>query len=980
MSINFPQSEEKILKFWREKKIFEKTLKKTKNGKPFVFFEGPPSANARPGIHHMLARIFKDVIPRYKTMQGYYVERKAGWDTQGLPIELEVEKKLGLRGKPAIEKYGIAEFNQKCKESVWQYKKEWEEFSERIGFWLDYEHAYITYENYYIETLWWILKQIWDKGLLYRWYKVVPHCPRCGTTLSSHEVALGYENVEDVSLYLKFPVVGEKNTYFFVWTTTPWTLPGNVAVAIHPQATYVKVKVGDEHLILAEPRLSVLEKFEVVEKYRGKDLIGKKYKPFYQVAPEGDRAYEVIAGDFVSMEDGTGLVHIAPAFGEDDMEVIDKLNRLIEKENDNLSDSEQKERFPILETVKLNGTMCSGEGMVGEGKFVKDADKDIIADLKGRNLLWKEEKIHHDYPFCWRCHSPLLYFGKKSWFIKMSEPKIKEQLIKNNEKINWVPDFIKHGRFGVWLQEVKDWALSRERYWGTPLPVWVCQTGKSQISNLKSQKCCNNTKVIGSFKELEELTGKKIKDPHRPFIDEIKIKCEKCGGEMKRVPEVIDCWFDSGAMPFAQHHYPFENKERYEKKEVYPADYIAEGLDQTRGWFYTLLAISTLLDKEPAYKNVICHGLVLDEKGEKMSKTRGNMVVPQKVIDRYGADALRFYFYTVNQPNEYKYFSEKQVDSIVKRVFLIFWNVVTFYKMYFDETNVSDLETKELENILDKWVVAKFNLLVRNVTENLDKYNIVDAARSLADFINELSTWYLRRSRERFKTNDLKIKMPALKTLRYIIFNLSKLMAPFTPFIAEHVYQEMGGGKEESIHLKNWPKLHDDWLDEAIINKMKLAQEIARLGLEQRAKNKIAVRQPLAKITIKFPALKELDEDLEKIILDELNIRQIIYQPAAEKSVELDFNITPELKEEGIARDLIRQINEMRKSAKLTINDKIEIFYQTRDNELAKIIEKNIEMIKKQTASKKIEQKEKLIDKQKEVDIGNQKILLSFKK
>ncbi|MCX7778725.1 MAG: isoleucine--tRNA ligase [Patescibacteria group bacterium] len=964
MSINLPQIEKKILAFWRRSKIFEKTLKKTKRGRPFVFFEGPPTANALPGIHHVLSRIFKDIICRYKTMKGYYVERKAGWDTHGLPVELEMEKKLGLRGKPEIEKYGIAKFNKKCKESVWQYKKEWENFSERIAFWLDYKNAYITYENYYIETVWWILKQIWQKGLLYQDYKVVPHCPRCGTTLSSHEVALGYENVEDISLYLKFKKIDDPNTYFFVWTTTPWTLPGNVALAIHPGATYVKVKVNDEYFILAEPRLNVLENFEIVEKYQGKDLIGQKYEGLYPAQVEG-RIYEVISGEFVSMEDGTGIVHIAPAFGEEDMEVIKIQNSRFKIQN--------LPTFPILMTVNPDGNMA--KGIIGEGKFVKEADKDVIDDLKKRNILWKLEKIHHDYPFCWRCDSSLLYYAKKSWFIRMSEPKIKEELIKNNEKINWVPSFIKEGRFGVWLKEVKDWALSRERYWGTPLPVWQCQTGKSQTSNFESQKC-DNTKVIGSFEELEKLSGRKVQDPHRPYIDEFVFQCEKCGGKMKRVPEVIDCWFDSGAMPFAQHHYPFENKKRYEKNEVFPADYIAEGIDQTRGWFYTLLAISTLLEKGPAYKNVICHGLVLDEKGEKMSKSRGNVVEPEKIINQYGADTLRFYFYTINQPGEAKCFSEKQVEEVMKKVFLILWNVVSFYEMYRGKIKITNLTTQDLVHVLDRWIVAKFNLLIKDVSDCLERYEITNAARSLANFIDELSTWYLRRSRERFKSEKRKIKLTALKTLRYIILNLAKILAPFTPFLAEYIYQTIKG-PATSVHLENWPSLRQDWFQQKIIDQMKIIREITHLGLEQRAKNKIPLRQPLNKITIKFPQLKKLERNLEQIILDELNIKKIIYQPTTEKSVELDFTLTPQLREEGVLRELVRQINFWRKEKKLTLKDKVKIYYQTDSKKLTKIIEKNLAILKKQTLASKIERREKLLNKQKkEIEIEREKLFL----
>ncbi len=962
MVINFPKTEKRILNFWKKKKIFEKTLKKNKRKKPFVFFEGPPTANALPGIHHVLSRILKDIICRYKTMRGYYVERKAGWDTHGLPVELEMEKKLGLRGKPEIEKYGIAKFNQKCKESVWQYKKEWENFSQRIGFWLDYKNPYITYEKSYIETVWWILKQIWQKGLLFQDYKVVPHCPRCGTTLSSHEVALGYKNVEDISLYLKFKIQNSEfntnlKTYFFVWTTTPWTLPGNVALAVHPEASYVKVKVNNEYLILAEPRLSVLEKFEIVQKFQGKDLVGQKYEGLYPAKEKG-RIYEVISADFVSMEDGTGIVHIAPAFGEEDMEVIKIQNSKLKTQN--------LPEFPVLMTVNTDGTMK--EGIIGQGKFVKEADKEILEDLKNRGLLWKTETIRHDYPFCWRCDSPLLYYAKKSWFIKMSDPEIKEQLIKNNEKINWVPSYIKYGRFGFWLKEVKDWALSRERYWGTPLPIWQCQN-------------CDHKICIGSIKELIENSKSKIKnlkklDLHRPFIDEIILKCEKCGGEMKRVPEVIDCWFDSGAMPFAQHHYPFENKKRYEKGEVFPADYIAEGIDQTRGWFYTLLAISTLLGFGPSYKNVICHGLVLDEKGEKMSKSRGNVVEPEKIINQYGADALRFYFYSVNQPAEAKCFSEKQVEEVVKKVFLILFNILSFYELY--ATKKINLKLKS-KNILDQWILSKLNLLIDEVTNHLDDYQITEASRKISSFIDELSTWYLRRSRDRFK--DEKERKNALSTLGYVLLNLSKILAPFCPFLSEEIYQRLrdkiyGLKLFESVHLEEWPRSKK--IDQKLIDEMERVKEICEKGHALRKKAGIKVRQPLSLLKIKDRG--KIKKELLDLIKDELNIKEIIFDPQINEEIEIDTVITPALKEEGILRELIRQINNLRKEKKLTIKEKIEIYYQTDSEELVEIIKKNLNILKKQVLAKKIEEKKRLPKRKKELEIENKKIALFFKK
>jgi len=946
MVINFPKIEEKILKFWQKNKIFEKTLKKTKGKKLFVFFEGPPYINALPGIHSVLSRVIKDLVCRYKTMRGFYVERKAGWDTHGLPIELEMEKRLGLKGKFEIEKYGIANFNKKCKENVYRYKKIWEKFSQRIGFWLDYKNAYLTCENYYIETVFWILKQIWQKGLLFQDYKVVPHCPRCGTTLSSHEVALGYENVEDISLYLKFPVKDEEKTYFFVWTTTPWTLPGNVALAVHPEASYVKVEVNGEYLILAEPRLNVLNDFKIIKKYQGKDLVGKKYQPLYSLAPKNSCAYQVIPGDFVSMEDGTGIVHIAPAFGEEDMEVIKTQNTKLKTQN--------LEEFPILMTVNPDGTIK--EGIIGEGKFVKDADNDVLKDLEERGLLWKKEKIFHDYPFCWRCGSPLLYYAKKSWFIKMSHPKIKEALIKNNQKINWFPSYIKYGRFGIWLQEVKDWAISRERYWGIPLPIWRCQN-------------CQEIKVIGSIKELEKIGGKKIKDLHRPFIDEIIFSCQKCKGEMKRVPEVIDVWFDSGAMPFAQHHYPFENKKRYEKKEVFPADFIAEGIDQTRGWFYTLLAISTLLDFGPPYKNVICHGLILDEKGEKMSKSKGNIVEPEKIINRYGADPLRFYFYTVNQPSEAKLFSEKQLEDVVKKVFLILFNVLNFYEMYAQKKR--KILKKKPYHILDKWILAKLNLLIKEVTEFLDRYEITSAGRKIAEFINDLSTWYLRRSRERFKDN--KEKKSALMTLGFVLENLSKILAPFTPFVSEEIYQRVSG-KKISVHLEDWPKIGK--IDQELLEKMEKIREICEKGHALRKKAKIKVRQPLLKLKVKG---KKLSDELIELIKTELNVKEVVFDMEMKEELELDTTITLELKEEGILRELIRQINDLRKEKKLTPKNKIKIYYQTNSEKIKEIIEKNLNLIKKQTIALKIEENRK-IKPQKEINFDEGIVSLSFQK
>ncbi|MFC1630043.1 isoleucine--tRNA ligase, partial [Patescibacteria group bacterium] len=691
--MDFHKNEEKVLAFWRENNIFKKTLEKTKDGSRFVFFEGPPYANGLPGIHHLLARSLKDIILRYKTMQGFFVERKAGWDTHGLPTEVDAEKKLNIKSKKDIEKIGIEKFTKECKKNVFTYKNEWEEFTEKIGYWLDLENPYITCSNEYIESLWWILKQIWDKELLYKDYKVVAFCPRCGTSLSSHEVAQGYKNIKEPSIYVKFKLKDRENTYLLVWTTTPWTLPGNAAVAVDPNLTYIKAELDNEFLILAKDRVESLGKeYSVSEEFQGKDLLGKAYEPLFEFEKPEKKSYVVISGNFVSSDEGTGLVHIAPAFGEDDMEVG--------KENDLQVFLTVDEEGKFKESVKPWARM-----------FVKDADPLIINTLKEKGLLFKEEEYEHDYPFCWRCDSWLLYYAKTSWFIKMTA--VREELIKNNQKINWVPEYLKEGRFGEWIKDVKDWNLSRERYWGTPLPVWECTE-------------CEKKVCIGSIKELSERSGKEIEDLHKPYIDSIEIPCE-CKKIMKRVPEVIDVWFDSGAMPFAQWHYPFENKDRIDKNISYPADYICEGLDQTRGWFYTLLAISTLLNQGASYKNVVSNGIVLDSHGRKMSKSKGNIVWPKDVIEKYGADSARFYFYTTNQVAEPKRFDFKDVETVYRKFLGTLNNCQMFLLTYLPE-NFKQKKTKP-SHILDKWILSRLENTKDQVNQKLDKYDIVGAAR-----------------------------------------------------------------------------------------------------------------------------------------------------------------------------------------------------------------------------------------------------------
>ncbi len=926
--LNFPQKEEKILDFWDKNKIFEKSLKKKAPKGNFVFYEGPPTANGRPGIHHVLSRSIKDIICRYKTMRGYRVLRKAGWDTHGIPVELEVEKSLGFKTKPDIEKYGIGRFIKKCKESVWKYKDEWEKLTKRMGFWLDLDHPYVTYDNHYIESLWWIIKQIWDKGLFYQDYKVVPYCPRCGTTLSSHEVALGYKNIKEPAVYLKFKIQNPKSktqnsdTYLFVWTTTPWTLPANVAIAIHPGLRYVKVKFNEDYLILAKDRLEVLGAgYEVIKEFKGKDLLGLEYEPLYNFIQPDKKANFVISGNFVRAEEGTGLVHIAPAFGEDDMNAG--------KENN----------LPILMTLDDEGKFTVG---TWKGEFAKDADSKIMDDLKKRKILWKTETYEHDYPFCWRCDSPLLYYATTSWFIKMRA--VQEDLLKNNQQINWVPAHLKEGRFGEWLKEIKDWAFSRQRYWGTPLPIWQCD------------KCKEKT-VIGSLKDLERLSeGKKLPvdedgnlDLHKPFIDEIKIKCPKCKGIANRVSEVADAWFDSGSMPFAQYHYPFENKKLQE--EQYPADYIAEGIDQTRGWFYTLLAVSTLLGKGTSYKNVVSHGLVLDEKGKKMSKSLGNIVEPREVINKYGVDSLRWYFYTVNQPAEPKLFTLKDVEERFRNFISTLYNTLIFFLTYGDK-KIKNTKPHKLNNVLDKWILSKLNNLIKEATLKLDSYDITGAARAIEEFVDDLSNWYVRRSRKRFsKSENKKDYQSACQVLGFVISTLAKLTAPFIPFLAEYLYQELhsptktsGGG---SVHLEDWPKLEEKLINKELEEQMKLVREICSLALQNRAKAKIKVRQPLSKLKVKSQKLKV---ELSDLIKDEINVKEVIFDPGLKEKIELDTKITPELKEEGTVREFIRQIQEIRKKIGLVPKDKIIVYFS--DMELEKIAEKNKELIKRQVIAK----------------------------
>jgi len=963
----FAENEEEVLKQWEEKDIFKKTLAKKSPKGNFVFYEGPPTANGRPGVHHVLTRAFKDIMPRFKTMQGYHVERKAGWDTHGLPVELQVEKELGLSGKVDIEKYGIEKFNKKCKESVWQYKDEWEKLTERIGYWLDLENPYVTYDNEFIESIWSELGQIHERGLLYKGYKVVPQCPRCETALSSHEVAQGYKKVEDRSVYIKFKVKDQENTYILSWTTTPWTLPGNIALAVAADVDYVKLKVGDEYYVLAEALVEAVfdKNIKPVEKYRGKDMVGWEYEPLFPGAldPGDKKAWYVGTADFVNLLDGTGVVHTAAMYGEDDFNFGKELD------------------LPQVHTVDESGHFKKGV-TEWEGMFVKDkkVEAGIIKDLEKRGLLLKEKAYEHDYPFCWRCDSPLLYYAKDSWFINMSS--LRDELLKSNQTINWEPGYIKDGRFGEWLENVRDWAISRQRYWGTPIPVWEC-------------KECEKFDVITSMAELEEKTGTLPKDSdgnvdmHRPFIDTLSYDCE-CGGKKERVLDVFDVWMDSGSMPLAQHHYPFENKKLIDSGEQYPADFISEAIDQTRGWFYTLLAISTALGRPAPYKNVICLGHIRDKEGKKMSKSKGNAVDPWSVIDAFGVDALRMHLYSINQPGDAKNFDENNVKEVLRKVIMLLGNVVNFYGMYSSEEQVTSNGKLKLENVLDKWIVAKLNELVRDVTNDLNEYHVFEASRRVIAFIDELSTWYVRRSRDRFKEEGAD-KEQALATLHHVLMTLVKVMAPFTPFVAERTYEKLGGPLE-SVHLEDWPEHDEKLIDGTLLADMKRARQVVELALAARDEAKIKVRQPLQQLAYKTEALSS---ELEALIADELNVKEVVLaknismrkgytvREATGLQVSLALEITDELQREGNLRELIRKINFMRKKAGLTINDSVAIHWESKSTDLQIVFndETLVEELKKSTVSREVvNTKEALPEKMsQEIKINGQQVWIGLK-
>ena len=866
--LNFVDREKQTVEFWKEHKIFEKSIEERKGDDTYTFYDGPPTANGKPHVGHVLSRVIKDMIPRYQTMKGHKIIRKAGWDTHGLPVELEVEKKLGLDGKEQIEEYGLAPFIKECKESVWKYKGMWEDFSGVVGFWADMDDPYVTYHNDYIESVWWALKQIWDKGLLYKGYKIVPYCPRCGTPLSSHEVAQGYKDVKEKSAIARFKVKDE-DAYILAWTTTPWTLPSNVALCVNPNETYVKVENDGYTYYLAEALCdSVLEgEYKVLETYKGTDLEYKEYEPLFPFVTPKEKAYYVTCDTYVTLTDGTGVVHIAPAFGEDDAQVGRKYG------------------LPFVQLVDEKGEMTKETPWAGT--FCKDADKLILKDLVERGLLFAALDFEHSYPHCWRCDTPLIYYARESWFIKMTD--VKDQLIKNNNTVNWVPENIGKGRFGDWLENVQDWGISRNRYWGTPLNVWECE--------------CGHQHAIGSIEELKSMSDNCPEDIelHRPYIDDVTVKCPECGKEMRRVEEVIDCWFDSGSMPFAQWHYPFENKEIFE--ENFPADFISEAVDQTRGWFYSLLAISTLLFDKAPYKNVIVLGHVQDENGQKMSKSKGNAVDPMEALAEHGADAIRWYFYTNSAPWLPNRFHGKAVTEGQRKFMGTLWNTYAFYVLYaeidqFDPTKYS-LDHDKLP-VMDRWLLSKLNSLVRTVDENLGAYRIPEAARALQEFVDEMSNWYVRRCRERFWAKGMEQdKINAYMTLYTALTTVCKAAAPMIPFMTEEIYQNLVKSVDqeapESIHLCDFPAVDESLCDKELEENMDAVLKIVVLGRACRNSASIKNRQPIGQMYVKAPS--ELPEFYQDIIREELNVKAIEFTD--DVSNFTTYNFKPQLKTVG---------------------------------------------------------------------------------
>jgi isoleucyl-tRNA synthetase len=991
--VNFLQLEKNILSFWKEQGIFNKSIEIREVGPHYAFYEGPPTTNGSPGVHHVLSRLYKDAVCRYKTMKGYHVPRKAGWDTHGLPVELEVESSLAITSKAQIEEYGVARFNDHCRQSAFKYIKEWEAMTERLGCWLDMKHPYITLDNSYIESCWWIMKELWDRGLIYQGYKVTPHCPRCGTSLSSHEVALGYrDDAEDPSVYIKFKLVPgsikegtrlhsflspsrilSKPAFLLAWTTTPWTLPGNTALAVAPHAEYSVMGGDQDYLILATMLVDKagLDGYAELGVILGEDLVHLEYEPLFNphnfavqrldlptLRMEETRenlTYSVIGADFVSLDEGTGVVHIAPAFGEIDFDVG------------------MSSGLDFVQPVDLEGRVIGTYSFAG--KFVKDADPFIMEDLKSRGLLYRSEKIIHTYPFCWRCEAPLLYYAKPAWYIRTTA--VKEELISGNTKINWYPDYIKHGRFGDWLENNVDWAFSRERYWGTPLNIWRCSS-------------CDNYECIGSLDELRvqpnlsSLTTPL--DLHRPYVDEITFACPKCDGRMQRVPEVIDCWFDSGAMPVAQWHYPFENEDKF--KQNFPADFICEAVDQTRGWFYSLHAISTLLFNRPSFKNVICLGHVVDAQGEKMSKSKGNVIDPWAVINNYGADALRWYM-LVSTPGEDNHrFSTKMLEETIRKFFLTLWNTYSFFTLYANidcfvpQPLTADSNQPKAFTELDNWISSELNRLVSEVSKLMDSYNPTSATRRIEGFIDNLSNWYVRRNRRRFwKSENDADKLAAYTTLYQCLTTLSQLLAPFVPFIAEELYQNLfrsvNPEAKESVHLTDFPVADEAKINDKLNSDVGLAMKISSLGRAARAKAGIKVRQPLGKavVGVETEEEKKALENLATEVMEEINVKQLVVLSEAKEREEsrchrdmpdysvandakywvaISTELTPELIAEGVSRELVRHLQNMRRNAKLNITDHIITYYQTKKPLIKQVINAFADYIKQETLSQEL--------------------------
>jgi isoleucyl-tRNA synthetase len=1041
--LNFVDREQEVIDFWNKEDIFKKSMESRKKGETYTFYDGPPTANGKPHIGHVLTRVIKDMIPRYQTMKGKYVPRKAGWDTHGLPVELEVEKKLGLNGKDQIEEYGIEPFIKECRESVWKYKHMWEEFSDKVGFWADMENPYITYDNDFIESEWWALKEIWNKKLLYKGFKVVPYCPRCGTPLSAQEVAQGYKTVKEKSAIVRFKVKGE-NAYFLAWTTTPWTLPSNTALCVNPDETYVKANAADGFTYymaeaLLDKVLGQIDREEgtpaytVLERYKGTDLEGKEYEPLYECAGKAalkqhKKAHFVTCDDYVTMTDGTGIVHIAPAFGEDDSRIGKKYD------------------LPFLQFVDDKGELTS-ETPFG-GLFVKKADPVVLKDLSSRKLLFAAPKFEHEYPHCWRCDTPLIYYARSSWFIKMTA--VKDELIKNNNTVNWIPESIGKGRFGNWLENVQDWGISRNRYWGTPLPVWECED-------------CGYQEIIGSREELKEKTGREdalTVELHRPYIDEYTYKCPHCGKTMHRVPEVIDCWFDSGAMPYAQHHYPFENKDIF--KQQFPAQFISEAVDQTRGWFYSLMAESTILFGKAPYKNVIVLGHVQDENGQKMSKSKGNAVDPFDALGKFGADAIRWYFYTNSQPWLPNKFHDKAVVEGQRKFLGTLWNTYAFFVLYADidgfDANKYSLDYDKL-GVMDRWILSRLNSAVKEADNDLGSYKIPEAAKAIEGFVFDLSNWYVRRSRERFWAKGMEQdKINAYETLYTSLVTICKAAAPMIPFMTEEIYQNLVALNDksapESIHLCDYPKVNDSWIDEDLEKTMGIVLKAVTLGRAARNDSKIKNRQPLSCMFLKAP--EKLDEYYTDIIKDELNVKTIeirhdlteyttyefkpnlptvgpkygkflgkiraylssidgnkAYQELKEKgsiklpeidpsiellpedllinisqkegyqaaedgdvTVVLNIVLTPELIEEGFARELISKIQTMRKEADFDVMDRITVGFKG-SQKIKEVFEKRRDFISHEVLANDIKE-DKLNGYMKEWKINGEDVTLSI--